>query len=350
MIIAACLLAILGVVVIFSSSPIQAYQQGLFGILGILLYFGFSRFDYRTLKSVAWLGYGVVLFLLLIVFILGVETRGSVRWISLLGVNIQPSELAKPVLVMVLAFFWQNHAANWKNIFYSFLILFPVFLFVFRQPDLGTSLTILSIWLSLLVAANISFFKVLIMSVIGLLGVPFGWHLLAEYQKLRLMSFLVPGQDPLGVGFHVIQSQIAVGSGEIFGRGLGRGTQSRLQFLPEFRTDFIFAFIAEELGLFGAVLVLSLYSVIFFWCIRVISRTRDRLGNLLVTGILGLLVFQMMVNIGMNIGIMPVTGITLPLLSYGGSSLLVTLICLGIVESVGKFGKKRIDTESISIL
>lgn len=350
MIIAACLLAILGVVVIFSSSPTQAYQQGLFGILGILLYLGFSRFDYKTLKSVAWSGYGIVLLLLLIVFILGVETRGSVRWITFFGVNIQPSELAKPVLVMVLSYFWMSHRANWKNIFYSLLILFPVFLFVFRQPDLGTSLTIVSIWLSLLVAANISFFKVLIMSVFGFLGVPFGWHFLEDYQKSRLMSFLVPGQDPLGVGFHVIQSQIAVGSGEFFGRGLGRGTQSRLQFLPEFRTDFIFAFIAEELGLFGAVLVLCLYAVIFFWCIRVISRTRDRLGILLVTGILGMLVFQMMVNIGMNIGIMPVTGITLPLLSYGGSSLLVTFISLGIVESVGKFGKKRIDTESISIL
>lgn len=350
MIIAACLLAVLGTVVIFSSSPTQAYQQALFAILGVGMFFGLSRFDYRALKPVAWLGYLAVLALLLIVFVLGIETRGSVRWIPLGWFNIQPSELAKPVLVLVLAFFWQNHKPDWKNILMSLGIVLPVFGFVFRQPDLGTALTILSIWLSILLAANISIVKILLMMVLGAMGMPVSWHFLQDYQKSRLMSFLVPGNDPLGVGFHVIQSQIAVGSGQIFGRGLGRGTQSRLQFLPEFRTDFIFAFIAEELGLLGACIVLSLYGVIFFYCVRIMYGCRDRLGVLIVAGVLGILVFQMVVNVGMNIGIMPVTGITLPLLSYGGSSLLVTFICLGMVQSVGRFGKKRPDTESISII
>jgi rod shape determining protein RodA len=350
MIIAACLLAILGVVVIFSSSPTQAYQQGLFALIGVMLFLGISRFDYRALKSISWMGYAVVILLLLIVFIIGVETRGSVRWITLGWLNIQPSELAKPVLVLVLAYFWQNRRASWRNIGLSLGILLPIFLFVFRQPDLGTSLTIMFIWLSMLVAANISVLKVIFMGIVGAIVTPFSWHFLEDYQKSRLLSFLVPDKDPLGVGFHVIQSQIAVGSGQIFGRGLGRGTQSRLQFLPEFRTDFIFAFIAEELGLFGAGILLSLYAVIFYLCVRVISQTVDRLGNLIVTGILGMLVFQMVVNVGMNIGIMPVTGITLPLLSYGGSSLLVTFISLGLVESVRKYGKTKTDTESISIL
>lgn len=350
MIIAACLLAILGVVVVFSSSPTQAYQQGLFALIGVGLFFGFSRFDYRALKSVSWLGYGVVLVLLVVVFILGVETRGSVRWITIGWVNIQPSELAKPVLILVLAYFWQNRRVTWKNIGLSLVILLPVFLFVFRQPDLGTALTIMSIWGSLLVGANISFFKVMLMSLIGVMAAPISWHFLEDYQKSRLWSFLVPGNDPLGVGFHVIQSQIAVGSGQLFGRGLGRGTQSRLQFLPEFRTDFIFAFIAEELGLFGAGIVLSLYAVIFYFCLRIMTKSRDRLGNLVVSGVIGMLVFQMVVNVGMNIGVMPVTGITLPLLSYGGSSLLVTFVCLGLVDSVRKFGQKKIETESISIL
>lgn len=350
MIIAACLLAILGTVVIFSSSPVQAYQQGLFVLIGVLLFLTLSRFDYRALKPVAWLGYIIVLVLLIVVFILGVETRGSVRWITIGWFNIQPSELAKPILVLVLAFFWQNHRPSWKNIMLSLAIVIPVVVFVFRQPDLGTTLTIMSIWAAMLIAANISVIKIAVIAVLGMLGVPLSWYFLQDYQKLRLISFLVPGKDPLGAGFHVIQSQIAVGSGQLFGRGLGQGTQSRLQFLPEFRTDFIFAFIAEELGLFGAGIVLSLYAVIFYLCIRIMRRSRDRLGVLMVAGVLGMLVFQMVVNVGMNIGIMPVTGITLPLLSYGGSSLLVTFIGLGVVESVGRFNRKKRDAESISII
>jgi rod shape determining protein RodA len=227
MIIAACLLAILGVVVIFSSSPTQAYQQGLFALIGVMLFLGISRFDYRALKSISWMGYAVVILLLLIVFIIGVETRGSVRWITLGWLNIQPSELAKPVLVLVLAYFWQNRRASWRNIGLSLGILLPIFLFVFRQPDLGTSLTIMFIWLSMLVAANISVLKVIFMGIVGAIVTPFSWHFLEDYQKSRLLSFLVPDKDPLGVGFHVIQSQIAVGSGQIFGRGLGRGSWQR---------------------------------------------------------------------------------------------------------------------------
>lgn len=350
MIIPAGLLAILGIAVIFSSSPTQAYQQALFTIFGIGLYLGLGRFDYRVLKGASWIGYFLVLLLLIVVFILGVETRGSVRWISIGWFNIQPSELAKPVLVVVLAFFWQYRNATWKNILLSMLILLPIVGFVFRQPDLGTALTIVSIWVAMVLAANISVLKLIVMTILGASIVPLSWHFLAEYQKSRILSFLVPGRDPLGVGFHVIQSQIAVGSGEIFGRGLGRGTQSRLQFLPEFRTDFIFAFIAEELGMVGAVIVLGLYAAIFYSSIRIMLGSQDRLGILMVAGVLGMLVFQMMVNVGMNIGIMPVTGITLPLLSYGGSSLLVTFISLGLVQSVKRYNRKWENVDSITIL
>ena len=175
------------------------------------------------------------------------------------------------------------------------------------------------------------------MTLVSILTAPVLWFFLKDYQKERIFSFLSPAQDPLGMGYNAIQSMIAVGSGQILGRGLGRGTQSRLQFLPEFRTDFIFASIAEELGLLGSAIVLSLYGTIFFRSFKIMSETEDRFQNLLVIGVIGMLFFQVAVNIGMNIGIVPVTGITLPLLSYGGSSLITTLISLSFVASVAKF-------------
>lgn len=341
MLIAALLLISLGVVVIYTSSTTLALQQAIFAFFGLGFYFALKTFGAQPLRVLVKPLYLSVLVLLVVTALIGLETRGSTRWIPLGPFNFQPSEFAKPVLILVLAHFWSTRVASWKNIFLSALIYLPFGFLIFRQPDLGTALTISFIWAIMLIGANLSFFKMLTFTIIGILVAPLSWFTLHDYQKQRIASFLSPTQDPQGIGFHVIQSMIAVGSGQLTGRGLGRGTQSRLQFLPEFRTDFIFAFIAEELGFIGSALVLALYSVLFIGLLRLLLRTDDHFLELLVIGVMGMLFFQITVNIGMNTGLLPITGITLPLLSYGGSSLITTLISLGLIASSTKISKSN---------
>ncbi|MDO8638432.1 MAG: rod shape-determining protein RodA [Candidatus Daviesbacteria bacterium] len=336
----AFLLISLGVLVIYSSDPRMAIQQSILALIGLLIYFSLSNFDFESLGPYINYFYLFTLVLLVIVFVIGIETRGSLRWISVGFLQIQPSELAKPVVILFLAKFWSNNLPSWKNIFKSFLFILPLILLVFKQPDLGTTLTIVCIWIIMLLGVNISLIKIGLMSFVTVLMAPIFWVFLKGYQKDRIITFLSPTADPLGMGYNVIQSMIAVGSGQFLGRGLGRGTQSRLQFLPEFRTDFIFASIAEELGFLGSVIVLSLYGTIFFRALRIMMDTKDRFKNLIIIGVLGMLFFQVSVNIGMNIGIVPVTGITLPLLSYGGSSLISTLISLSFIASASRFSSK----------
>lgn len=335
--------------VIYTSDPWMAFSQLIFALFGLGAYYFLKFFDFRSIRPfILWL-YVLILFFLIITLILGLETRGSVRWISIGPFNFQPSEFAKPILILALAAFWTKNQPSWKNILKSIAVLFPFISLVYVQPDLGTALTIGFIWVSMLFFANISFFKILVITLLGSIAIPFGWFFLHDYQKHRIISFISPYSDPKGIGFHAIQASIAIGSGELLGRGVGRGTQSRLQFLPEFRTDFIFAFIAEELGFLGSAIVLILYSSIFVILFRSISRASDKFGELIMVGVLGMLFFQITVNIGMNIGILPITGITLPLLSYGGSSVVTTLVCLGLVASVSKYGLKRKEVPIFSI-
>lgn len=347
MIVCILLLLSLGIAVINSSSPELALLQAAYMGLGLIIYFFLRNFDYRSLRSINIPLYIISIFFLIITLILGFETRGSVRWIPIGPFNFQPSEFVKPVLILILANFWSRNIPSWKNILKSLLIILPICLLVFRQPDLGTTLTIFFTWFGMLVASQISIFKLSAVIISLVTMIPITWLGLQDYQKQRIISFLSPQQDPQGIGFHVIQSTIAVGSGQLFGRGLGRGTQSRLQFLPEFRTDFIFAFIAEELGFLGSSMVVIFYSILFFMGFKLLGKIGDRFGELIVVGVFCILFFQIVVNIGMNIGLLPITGITLPLLSYGGSSVVSTLIMFGIVSSVSKFGVKRKEVTSI---
>lgn len=345
-IICSLLLLSFSILVIFSSSPTLAFQQGIFAVVGILIYFFVSGFDYRSIRSMIIPSYVFIVILLLIVQILGVETRGAIRWIPLGIINIQPSELAKPILILILAQFWSNHSPTFKNILKSFLWVALLSLMVFRQPDLGSALTLVVIWIGMLIVTSISLKKLVILALIFLLIIPLGWLSLLDYQRQRIISFVAPEGDPLGRGYNLIQSTIAVGSGQLFGRGLGRGTQSRLQFLPEFRTDFIFASIAEELGFIGSMIILLLYLFLFVYCLKVASKAQDLFGFLIVFGVVTMLIFQTFVNIGMNVGLVPITGITLPLISYGGSSLVATLISLGLISSVAR-GAKKVDIKTI---
>ena len=331
------LLLSLGSIVIYSQDPKFAVQQVIFAVLGLVVFWAISLFNFEIESPLIKLLYFINLGLLAITFIIGFETRGSLRWLQIGPLQLQPSELAKPVLILFLSRFWANHTASWKNIIISLLFVLPFAVLIFKQPDLGTALTIVAIWLSLLLAANVSLLKLASLSLISLCLAPLAWFSLKDYQKSRILSFLSPENDPLGTGYNVIQSTIAVGSGQIFGRGLGRGTQTRLRFLPEFRTDFIFASIAEELGFLASFSVLVLYSILVIRIFKIVRSVSGKFGILVLYGVLGMFFFQITVNIGMNIGVVPVTGITLPLLSYGGSSLLSTMISLGLVASIARY-------------
>jgi len=338
------LLVSIGVLVIYSSSGELAIQQLIFTVIGLAAFFIISIFEINSIKNLIFPLYIIINLSLLFVLFLGIETRGSVRWIPLGIINFQPSEFAKPILILMLAQFWSKNLPTWRNIFKSLLLSLPLLFLIFKQPDLGSTLTLGAIWAGMLFASKISLKKILILILIITLIGPIGWGLLHDYQKERITSFLSPQSDPLGRGYNLIQSTIAVGSGEIFGRGLGRGTQSRLQFLPEYRTDFIFASIAEEMGFVGTLIILSLYLFLFVYCLKVAQKSNNLFSFLAVLGVISQLLFQFFVNVGMNIGLLPITGITLPLISYGGSSLIATFFSLGFVASVDRFSK-RIDLE-----
>lgn len=332
-ILSSLLLISIGILVIYSSSHELALQQLIFALLGIAVFLVISKLDLQSFYHLIKPLYFLTVLLLMAVLMLGFETRGTLRWISFGIFNIQPSEIAKPILILFLAKFWSEQLPSWLNILKSFFWMVPLFLLVFKQPDLGSSLTILAIWTGMLLAAKISFKKILVLFLIFAMIIPVSWMFLQDYQKERIVGFFSPESDPLGKGYNLIQSRVAVGSGEILGRGLGRGTQSRLQFLPEFRTDFIFASIAEELGFVGAVLILSLYLFLLLYSLKSSLRTRNSFSFFVILGVVTMFVFQVFVNIGMNVGLLPITGITLPLISYGGSSLITTLVALGMLTS-----------------
>ena len=332
-----CLLLVsIGALVIYSTSREFAISQFIFILIGFLFFAFLSQLDLQSFKKLIKPIYILTILLLIVVLVLGFETRGSIRWIPFGIFNIQPSEFSKPVLILMLAYFWSKNTPGWNNIFKSLLIAAPFILLIFKQPDLGTSLTLIAIWLGILFASRISLKKALVLLLVAFLIIPLSWIFLQDYQKQRIIGFLQPDVDPLGQGYNVIQSTIAVGSGQVFGRGLGRGTQSHLQFLPEHRTDFIFASIAEEMGFFGSAIILSIYLFLLMTCLKIGNNNPIRFNYLLTIGVFSMLLFQTTVNIGMNVGILPITGITLPLISYGGSSLIITLICLGLVSSVAK--------------
>lgn len=340
------LLVSVGILVIYSSSKELAIQQFAYTVAGITIFLAISQQELSSIRSLIKPIFIFMLFLLALVLFLGIETRGSVRWIPLGIFNIQPSEFVKPALILFLAKFWSKNIPSWINIFKSLVYSAPFILLIFRQPDLGSALTIIAIWMGILISTRVSLKKLVILALIVICTIPVSWLFLHDYQKQRILSFLSPQSDPLGTGYNLIQSTIAVGSGEIFGRGLGRGTQSRLQFLPEFRTDFIFASIAEEMGFLGAVLILSIYLFLLMYCLKVAHQTHDLFSFLIVIGVTLMLLFQTIVNIGMNIGLMPITGITLPLISYGGSSLIATYFSLGMVAAIARF--RKVDRDALT--
>ncbi len=325
---------ILSVVVLTSIAPDRVAQQALMFGIGFVLFIYLASQDSAVYKTLAPLGYVLAVILLVITFLVGSSVRGSTRWIPLVGFQLQAGELAKPLLVLAFAYFIRRFPPkSLKNILLNtILFLVPTFL-IFKQPDLGTALVTSSIWLSQIFIAGISYAYVTIAAILGVIFIEYVPRFLHGYQLDRLKTFIDPFSDPLGAGYNVIQSIIAVGSGGILGKGLGGGTQSHLRFLPERHTDFIFASLAEELGLMGSLLVIFCLGGLLYRLLYLATHSDSPSSRLIFTGIFSYLFFQTFINIGMNIGIAPVTGVTLPLISYGGSSILATAITLGIAAS-----------------
>lgn len=313
------------------------FQQLLYLCIAGIVLVVFSRFDRAILWWLVPAGYVIALLLLLIPFF-GPSIRGSYRWIFIGSTQLlQPSEVIKPLLLLAFARGMATFSPRNFRFFPIHVMVFLVpFLLVFRQPDLGTSLVYAGMWLTMLVASGVSVGMLAGAAGSMILLLPVFWRILATYQKSRIFTFLDPALDPKGAGYNALQAMIAVGSGQLFGRGLGMGTQSHLRFLPEFHTDFIFATLVEELGFIGGVVLLSGYAFLLWRIIAplVKGRVQDVFHFTYATGLFAMLLSQIFINAGMNMGIIPVTGITLPLVSYGGSSLLSIAMSFGILIAI----------------
>ena len=320
--------------VFFSLNRSLFYNQLIFWVVGLAIFYFASGFHLHLWEKLAVPLYILSLVLLFVIFLIAEPVRGSVRWIDLGVFRIQPSEIAKVAVILTLAnFFSSKNAAAAKNIFLSFLIVLPPVILILIQPDIGNALPILAIWISIAFVAGFKVKHFLAISALAVFAGLLFFQFLEPYQKARIETFIDPAQDRLDTGYQIIQSKIAIGSGQLLGKGLGQATQSQLKFLPESESDFIFASIAESLGFFGSMLLVVLYSILI---VRILgfAKTKNRFAQLVVVGAVVFLSVQMLINISMNMGYLPVTGITLPLVSYGGSSLLSTLLVLGIVFSI----------------
>jgi rod shape determining protein RodA len=342
------LLSLLSVLEIRSATAMTKFhgfqqKQMLFLAVGIVTMFAVSLIDYHRLLDIAHWAYGISLLSLVAVKLVGQRVLGARRWINLGGgLHFQPSEWVKLVLIVVAArFFWEivasGRSMRWGDVFKSFLLIGLPMLLVLSQPDLGTALTYTPILLAGLFLGGMRVRQAIVLVVVLALAGGAVWKsgkILKPYQKARLTGFLNPDNDPKGSGYQVRQSLIAVGSGGLWGKGTNQGTQTQGDFLPIPYTDFIFAAFCEEHGFVGAVGVLLLYFLILVRLIQNAQTAADPPGTFIVMGVMAVTLFQVAVNIGMCVGMMPVTGIPLPLLSYGGSSVIFTFLALGIVMNI----------------
>ncbi|MDH5541794.1 MAG: rod shape-determining protein RodA [Nitrospinota bacterium] len=344
--ITALIIAVCGIIFVYSatfSSSTEYFQriyikQIEWNIYGMILMIFLCVLDYRNLERPAYLVYGIFVLLLLSVLLSGRVISGSQRWISIAGMNMQPSELIKVVLVITLARYFDDQRDKNEMGFRALAIpgiimAIPAFL-IFKQPDLGTALIMAIIFSVMAFVSGIRRNTLAIIIVSVLIAIPAMWFNLKPYQKNRVMAMLDPASDPLGIGYHTIQSKIAIGSGGLWGKGIFAGTQSKLNFLPEKHTDFIFSVFAEEVGFFGAMLLLTLYLLMFLRMIDIILKAKDRGGVLLAVGGTTIIAFHFFYNVSMTLGIVPIVGIPMPLFSYGGSSIITNYAILGILQSV----------------
>jgi rod shape determining protein RodA len=333
----------IGLVILYSASmkyqsQNMVFRQAAWIAVGLIFLFIVLRIDYQRFVSVSYLLYGINIFLLILVLFIGKARGGAHRWINLGGFNLQPSELAKITLVLALSVYIGGRKRDITKISFLFktgLLVLPAFFLILVEPDLGSALLLIPLALAMLFMAGAKIKHLAGIMLAGLGTLPFLWQFLKDYQKERLFVFINPNMDPLGSGYTIIQSKIAIGSGGLLGKGWLSGTQNQLNFLPERHTDFIFSVVGEEWGFFGALLLIFLYLFIVYRGMKIIATTPDGYGRLIATGFITLFSLQVIINIGMTIGFLPIVGLTLPLISYGGSSLITTLIYIGFLLNIG---------------
>jgi len=345
LLVAMVLLIVYGLAMIYSATyerngtgidPL-VYHQATYAVLGLALFLTLSGLDYHVLSNLAWPLYGFCCASLVVVLIIGRVLHGAQRWIPLGPWEFQPSELAKLCVVLALTRFLTLHSENihqLKVLGLSLLIPAIPTVLVLLQPDVGTATVYVVCWLALLFIAGapLRLFGALVG--VAAAAAPLAWAVMLPYQRDRILVFLNPQSDPTNAGYNVIQALTAVGAGEFFGRGYLSGSQSQLHFLRVQYADFIFSVLAEELGFVGAFFLLLLFALLIFRGLRAAQLSREGFGRLLSCGVVVLLLYQVVVNVGMNLGLLPVTGIPLPMISYGGSSLLTIMGSLGILESI----------------
>ena len=337
-----CLIASIGFFMLYSAAnasfePWTTRQAVRFG-LGLILMLSITLIDIRLVMRYSYLLYGVVFALLFFVELRGVVGGGAQRWIDLGIVNLQPSELMKVALVLALARYF--HSVSMEDAGKPLFLLPPILMvlvpaaMIIRQPDLGTALMMIMGSGVLFFMAGVRLWKFALVFVTGLASIPVLWGFLKLYQKERILTFINPDRDPLGAGYHILQSKIALGSGGLFGKGFLQGTQSHLNFLPEQQTDFIFTMLAEEFGLIGGIGLIALYAIVLSYGFVIAIRCRHQFGRLVAIGVTTTFFLYVFINVAMVMGMIPIVGAPLPLISYGGTALLTIMLCMGLLMSV----------------
>jgi rod shape determining protein RodA len=334
-------LAVIGLASIYSATNAthpEIYTKGTYWIImGVSVMLIAAILDYTLLNHFAYIIYGLSMMLLVAVLFLGHgETN---RWLDLGVFNVQPSEIAKLALIIILAKYFSDRPSRkeglgFRDLLIPGLIMVVPFLLVAKEPDLGTAMVLALIFASITLTIKVKPRVIIGLTLMAAAVFPFAWKGLKTYQKARLLSFIMPGADPHGSGYHVMQSKIAIGSGGFFGKGFLKGTQGKLLFLPEHYTDFIFSVFAEEWGLLGAMVVLTLFFVLILRGLNTAENSRDRFGFLLSLGISAMFFWHIIINLGMVSGLMPVVGVPLPFISYGGSFMLTSMAAIGILLSI----------------
>lgn len=357
LILAAILVIAFGLVVISSATRVTMAEGGdslffvkkqlVFALIGVSLIIFILRINYDEFAKYSKHLYGTMLAMLILVLLIGTKIKGQVSWISIGSFNLQPSEFAKFILIICFADYLakrQGKLHQIKEVILAFIYVgIPMFI-IMKQPDLGTTLVFIAITFGMLFVAGGNWKFLTSIALLGLIGIFSIYYLhvnynvnfpLEKHQWKRLTTFVDPMQEPKGSGYNLIQSQVAIGSGGLYGKGLYEGTQNQLNFIPEQHTDFIFSVVGEELGFIGVTGALALLFFIVYRSIRIAAMAKDMFGTLIATGIVSMLVFHILENAGMTVGLMPITGIPLPFFSYGGSSLWTNMISLGLLLNIG---------------
>lgn len=348
-------IVLIGLVALYSASYDNVrvsnaifFDQFYGALLGFAIMYILSRIDLHHFYDGAYVFYIINILMLVWVLLSGKDAMGARRWMSLGPLSFQPSELTKLSLILCLSRYWSHRRPKLSFNFFSRAqvfgqdFLFPLGLtllpmaFIFKQPDLGTSLLMMGIFLVMAFMADVDKRYVFGFVLLGVAVTPFAWHFLRDYQKDRLLVFLNPNIDPLGAGYTIIQSKIAIGSGQMFGKGWLAGTQNHLNFLPERHTDFIFSVIGEEWGFMGGMLLIVFYGLLILTCFKIAEHVKDRFGHLVAVGIISIVALQVFINIGMVMGMMPIVGLTLPMVSYGRTSFMIFMIMMGFLLNLSR--------------